>query len=144
MAPRLDKSEHPKKRAFLASYAECGNISTACKAAGIARATYYLWTEHDADFSAAAAQALIEAGDKLEEHARAWATTGVATVKEVYERDDKLELQLVKREESRDISPTLLIFLLKGAKPEKYRERLDVAHSGAVVKVMDQAAWDAI
>jgi hypothetical protein len=31
-----------------------------------------------------------------------------------------------------EYSDTLLIFLLKGARPEKYRERADVRHSGKI------------
>ena len=142
MADR-NNMQQAKKDAFLAAYAECGNISTACLAAKVNRVTYYRWSEHDADFSAAAALALVEAGDKLEEYARQWATLGVETVKEIYELKDGA-LELVRREQDRNINATLLIFLLKGAKPEKYRERLDVNHTGAVVKTIDQRAWDAI
>jgi hypothetical protein len=134
---------HPKKRAFLAAYAESGNISAACRAIGIERHLYYHWCEHDDVFVAAAGQAYVEAGDKLEQFAREWATLGIPTVKEVYERakvkrtveggaDDGAvvvedALVLVSREVAKNINPTLLIFLLKGAKPEKYRETRDPA-----------------
>jgi hypothetical protein len=137
---------HPKKAAFLAAYAECGNISTACKAADINRNTYYVWAEHDGGFAAAAAQARQDAAEKLEAFAREWATLGIPTVKEVYERAKVQRevkggeadgatvvedaLILVSREESRNISPTLLIFLLKGAMPEKYKDRQQTEHVG--------------
>jgi hypothetical protein len=133
-----DASRHPKKAAFLAAYRVSGNISTACIAAGIHRSTYYDWTEKDDAFTPAAQQALAEAGDLLEQHARDWATIGVPTVKEIYENG-----VLTRREVSRDLSPTLLIFLLKGAKPEKYRERLDVTQT-QVTKTLDAAAWDSV
>lgn len=41
---------------------------------------------------------------------------------------DALEDEAVRRALSS--SDTLLIFLLKGARPDKYRERTDVQHSG--------------
>lgn len=134
-----DSTRHPKKDAFLAAYRVSGNISTACTAAGLHRSTYYDWTEKDERFALEARQAYNEAGDLLEQHARDWATVGVPTVKEIYE-DGKL----VRREESRDISATLLIFLLKGAKPEKYRERLDVQQSEKAVKAIERDAWEAV
>lgn len=136
-------TEQAKKR-FLAAYALTGVILHACRAAKVGRTTYYEWTESDPDFSAAAGFALAEAGDRLEQHAIEWATVGVKTIKEVYERNDKGDLVLVKREESRDVSPTLLIFALKGAKPEKYRERVEHSHVGPVVKAIDREAWEAV
>lgn len=133
-----DKIQHPKKRAFLAAYAKCGIIGTACRLAGINRWTYYHWSEHDADFSTAAGRAKADAADLLEEEALQRATVGRPTVKEVWEQQTvvdasgamRQEFMLVKREVSEGVSDTLLIFLLKGAKPEKYRERLDVQHTG--------------
>lgn len=124
----MDKTTHAKRR-FLAVYSRTANIRASCAAAKIGRSTYYLWSEHDAEFSAAAAQAREDAGDLLEQQAIRWATTGIPTIKEVYERNDRGELVLVRKERSKDISPTMLIFLLKGAKPQKYRERLE--HSAA-------------
>lgn len=121
---------HPKKRAFLAAFAERGNIVHACRAAKVGRQTYYDWTEHDEEFALAAKIAQAEANDRLELVAYEWATVGVPTVKEIYEGD-----VLVRREVSKDISPTLLIFLMKGAKPEKYRERVDLNVATPVAKV---------
>lgn len=148
---------HPKKRAFLASYARCGNIAMACRAAGVSRRIYYVWTEGDAAFAAAAGLALADAGDYLEEVAFERATVGVQSVKEVYERGQPIAYDvatrepclwaesLVRREVSRTISDTMLAMLLNGAKPEKYKRRLE--HSGAIggsVKVLDREAWEAL
>ena len=160
MPVQRNDMQQAKKAAFLAAYAECGNITTASKAVGIDRITFYRWSEHDDAFAQAAQRAYLQAGDRLEEHARAWATIGVPTVKEIYERhkvkrtveggkDDGAEvfedaLVLVSREEARHISPTLLIFLLKGAKPEKYKERAEFTHNGPAVKALSDAAWEAV
>lgn len=139
-----DRIQHPKKRAFLAAYAKCGIIGTACRLAGLNRWTYYHWSEHDADFVAAAGRARADAADLLEEEALQRATIGRPIVKEVYERGPDGEPVLVRREVGEGVSDTLLIFLLKGAKPEKFRDRLDVNHSGTVVKAIDREAWESV
>jgi hypothetical protein len=116
---------HPKKRAFLTSYAVAGNITLACEAAGIGRRTYYDWTEHDQEFSAALGLAREEAADRLEDAARQRAVAGVVKETPIY-HDGHLIDTVVETK----YSDTLLIFLLKGVRPEKYRERLDVQHTG--------------
>lgn len=137
--PRSDRIGHPKKRAFLAAFAETGNISLSCQAAGVRRSTYYEWTEHDGAFGVALAAAREAAIDKLEEEARRRAVEGVTRETGVYHNG-----KLIATEVEIKYSDTLLIFLLKGLRPEKYRERMDVTGTGAVVKVVDRDAWEAI
>jgi len=60
------KIGHPKKHAFLAAYADSGNIRASCKAAGVVRQTYYDWQEQDDHFSTACGLAKAEYGDALE------------------------------------------------------------------------------
>lgn len=90
-----------KKKAFLAAFAFCGNVTHACLNSKVGRRTHYEWLEKDAKYAAAFESAQDEAADNLEEEARKRAMGG---------------------------SDTLLIFLLKGALPEKYRERYE--HTG--------------
>jgi terminase small subunit-like protein len=97
----FDKIRHPKKRAFLGRYAESANVRQACEAVGINRQTHYNWLKSDPDYAEAFERAKDEAADRLEELARSRASAG---------------------------SDTLLIFLLKGARPDVYRERYE--HSG--------------
>lgn len=61
------KMQHPKKRAFLAAYANSGNIRISAMAAGVHRLTYYQWCEHDERFKVACEQAKAEYGDLLED-----------------------------------------------------------------------------
>lgn len=89
------------KKAFLAAYAETGNVSAALRASKVGRTTHYQWVKTDPDYKAAVDAAEEEAGDALEAEARRRAFAG---------------------------SDTLLIFMLKGAKPSKYREKFE--HSG--------------
>ena len=106
---------HPRKRAFLAAYAECGNVTTAAELSKVRRSTVYLWRESDPAFVEAMAAAEEQAADLLEQEARRRAHAGVD--EPVFYKGD--ECGVVRR-----YSDTLLIFLLKGARPEKYRERI--------------------
>lgn len=120
------KSAHPKKRAMLAALALTGNVTAACQKAKVGRRTHYEWVADDEEYAAAVHEAMNEAGDRLEEEARRRAETGV--VEPVYGRVGKD--QDGKIGTVRKYSDTLLIFLLKGAKPDKYRERAEVKHTG--------------
>lgn len=105
---------HPKKRAFLAAYAECGNVTQAAEIAGIERSRHYQWKCEDPDYAEAFAAAEEQAADRLEQEARRRAVEGVE--KPVFQGGKQVGVV-------REYSDTLLIFLLKGALPEKYKER---------------------
>jgi hypothetical protein len=93
---------------FLRALARRGVVSDACRAARVDRTTAYDARRNHPDFAAAWAAALEEAMDAL-------------------------ELEAVRRATRRARpSDTLLIFLLKGGRPQKYRERIDHRHTGAV------------
>lgn len=102
------------KADFLESFAQTGNVSASCRAAGIHRSTVYQWQEIDDQFAAAFRQAEIEAVDALETEARRRATGYDTTIVD----KDGAEHTVTK------YSDVLLIFLLKGARPEKYRDQL--------------------
>ncbi|HET8626735.1 MAG TPA: hypothetical protein VFL91_04920 [Thermomicrobiales bacterium] len=104
---------HLKKRAFLAAFAENGNASRAAALAGVHRAQHYRWLAADPDYAAAFREAREHAADRLEEEARRRALAG---------------------------SDTLLIFLLKGARPEKYAERRRHERADELVRVYRAAA----
>jgi hypothetical protein len=95
---------HPKKRAFLAAYSICGSLTQAAKRAKIERRIHYHWLR-DPDYAEAFAEAREQAGDALEDEAMRRAHAG---------------------------SDTLVIFLLKGFRPERYRERFDARLSGEI------------
>src|SRR5690606_8186693 len=99
---------HPKKRAFLLAYMQTGVVTAAAKAAKIDRRTVYNWLDSDPDFADAMEQAKEAVVDMLEQEAIKRATTGK--------------------------SDTLLIFLLKGMKPEKYSDRIraELEHTGGI------------
>lgn len=104
---------HPKKRAFLAAYAECGTIIQAAEIADITRKTHYDWLAEDPDYVKACQDAYLQAGERLEQEARRRAVKG--TKKPVFYKGEECGTVT-------EYSDTLLIFLLKGAMPQKYKE----------------------
>ena len=110
------KSDHVKRAAVLAALAETGNGAKACASAEIGRTAFYEWVK-EPDFAKAADDAMEQASDKLESEARRRAHDGV---------DEPVWFQGMQCGTVRKYSDTLLIFLLKGAKPDKYRERTSV------------------
>ena len=66
MADELHEITHPKKRAFLAAYAECGVISHAAEAAGVSRRMHWNWLKGDSEYAEAFVEAKKDAADALE------------------------------------------------------------------------------
>jgi hypothetical protein len=85
----------PWKKAFLTALENTGTIRTAAKAANVHYTTVYREKKDDPDFAAAWENSIEVAADTLEDEARKRAFAG---------------------------SDVLLIFLLKGMRPEKFRE----------------------
>lgn len=121
----------PKKKAFLAALAETGNVSRAAEVAGVDRRTHYRWLKEDEDYAERASDAMDQAADYLEGEARRRATEGLRQYK--FDKGVPI-LHPVTKEPyyEHSYSDTLLIFLLKGARPEKYRDRQQVEHSGSI------------
>jgi hypothetical protein len=110
----LNTIKHPKKRLFLEIYANSGRASIACRAVGIGRSTEWLWRKRDSQFAALREQAHAMAVESMEDEARRRAVDG--TVEPVF-AGGKVCGSI------RRYSDSLLIFLLKAAKPEVYRDR---------------------
>lgn len=109
---------------FLAALSELGNVKAAVEEAGVSRAFVYEERNRDAEFARAWESALETAADVMEREAFRRAVEGVD--------EPVFSPKGFKVGTVRKYSDTLLIFLLKGARPEKYRERQDVAHSGSI------------
>ncbi len=112
----IRQSVQRKRSLFLAHYAKLCVVGRAAEATGIGRQTIYDWIEGSPDFKAAfdsARQGIVE---KLE----------LEAIRRAYDGWD--EPVFYKGEQQgliRKYSDTLLIFLLKGAAPDKYRERFE-------------------
>lgn len=111
------------KLVFLKELQRTGIVGTACKKAKISRSTAYKTRDEDVDFAAAWDIALDDATDNMEQEA--WRRGVKGTVKPVYQGKEHVG-------DIREYSDTLLIFMLKGIRPDKYRERTDVHHSGKI------------
>lgn len=100
------------QRAFLAAYANCASITKAAKAAGLDRRAHYDWLEHDPDYPAKFDAATEQAAQALEDEATRRAYDGVLQA-EFY--------QGKAVGTKRVYSDGLMMFLLRGMKPKKYR-----------------------
>ena len=100
----LPEITHPKKKAFLLAYINCGTIKSAAKAAGIERTTHYYWLA-DPEYQQAFNTASLMAGQSLQDEA----------VRRAFKGSDRL-----------------LMFLLKGAMPDKYKERRQIQSESKV------------
>ena len=110
----------PKKaERFLKMLRETGgNVTRACEAASMGKSAVYDWKRDDAEFAAQWDEA-VEAGiEELEEEARRRAFRG--TDEPVFYKGEECGV-------IRKYSDTLMIFLLKGNRPEKYRENINVS-----------------
>ncbi len=114
----------PEKRAkFISSLAEGASITEAAKSAGVCRMTVYRLRESDPDFAEAWDDALEAGTDLIEDEALRRATKG--TLKPVFHKGEHVG-------DIREYSDTLTIFLLKGRRPDKYRDNAKVEHSGEI------------
>lgn len=145
MSDETLQNSTPKKRprwakAFLVALAEFGNVRHSCEVAGIDRKTAYNLRDADKTFATDWEQAQEEAADLLEQEARRRAERGVQRLKfhkgspimvpaigadRLPIKDDDGKFVMVPYVEH-EYSDTLMIFLLKGIRPEKYRERQEI------------------
>ncbi len=127
---RFPEITHPKKRAFLGAFCATGNVSRAAELAGITRRTHRNWLEADKVYQAAFADATEEAADRLELEATRRAHDGLIRYKFHSKSGRVLRHPVTKKPYfEHEYSDTLLIFLLKGLRPEKFREKFE--HTGA-------------
>lgn len=103
---------------FLAATTKVGTVRAAARIAKINETTHRRWMKSDPKYSEAFANAKEIGIQELEDEARRRAMKG---------------------------SDTMLIFMLKAARPAIYRERVDVDHSGAVgIKFYAEAPIDRV
>jgi hypothetical protein len=123
------------EKAFITAFANTGNVRAACAAVQIDRATAYRRRSRSTRFAEQWAAAKEEAADVLEAAAFQRATQGVD--RPVYGRvGSGKEATTQQVGTVKEFSDLLLIFLLKGLRPEKYRERHEV-------RKVDDASVDA-
>jgi hypothetical protein len=117
-----------KKREFLIAFINCaGQVGRAAEEAGITPKTSWNWRQKDPAFADAFEKAKGMAAEVLEQEAVRRAFEGVEEPVGWFRGEPGGHV--------RKYADTLLIFLLKGMMPEKYRERTDVNLKGAVANL---------
>lgn len=114
MANLLLPIKDAKKAIMLETMALKGSVRAGVMASGISYPTHYNWMKDDPEYAAAAKMAQELYADRLEEEADRRAVEGIDV--NHYGKDG----QVVATEKK--FSDLLLIFKLKGARPEKYRD----------------------
>ena len=106
-----------KQRAFFAAFRETGNVCLACVAAKVARSSHYRWLDESAVYREAFESAREDAADTLEAEA----------YRRAVERVEKLTgwYKGVAGGSVLEYSDNLLMFLLKGIRPDKFKDRVE-------------------
>ena len=123
---KMTAAKKKRQDAFLKEFKICATVTHAVRAAGIGRQTHYDWLKKDEEYQVAFAEAEIAATDALVAEARRRATEGVE--EPVYYKGEVVGT-------IQKYSDTLLIFLLKGALPEVYRERYEISGGDKPIRV---------
>jgi hypothetical protein len=110
-----------KQRQFLARIADGWSITDGAKAVGVRRETIYAHKAADPAFAAALTAAVDAGTDVLEDAARQRAVDGVVHETPIYHQGKPVGKVVETK-----YSDSLLIFLLKARRPEKYRDQVDV------------------
>lgn len=126
----------PRHRAaFLEALKEGYSVSHASARVGWDRSTLYKNRQRDSEFAAAWDEAIEAGTDKLEDEARRRAVEGVN--KPVIYKGEITESY-------REYSDTLLMFLLNGRRPERFRQRASIEHTGKGGGPIEHLSVDAI
>jgi hypothetical protein len=138
--PRItDKTVAAKKAAFLRVFMDTASITRACEIVGMNRERHYTWLEKDPDYKARFAVAVDRAADRLEDEGVRRAKRGTekwvmykgqpcydvkrdANGEPIRDKDGRFELDMRKPLVIREYSDVLLMFMLKGLRPDKYRD----------------------
>lgn len=110
-----------QKVRFVRRLAETGNVAASCRRVRVTRSVAYEWREADPAFAKLWDEALEIATDALEAEARRRAVQGWK--EPVFHQGKRVGA-------IRKYSDRMLEILLKGHRPDKFRERVDMKHSG--------------
>ena len=116
-------TEYEDLQLFLTALREVPNITRACRV--ISRTPGYIrdWRKRDPAFDKAVTEALDDGIDSLEAEVHRRAFEGI---------EKPIVFQGVVTDTYKEFSDGLAQFLLKAHRPEKYRERSEVQHTGSV------------
>lgn len=131
---RQPRPERPStklaKSRFLAAFKLSGIIQHGCSEAGVSRATVRKWLEKDEKFRQKFLDAQEGAADVVE--AELWKRAVVGEEEDVFNRHGEV---IGTRRKKSDI---LLMFLMKGMRPQKYKERMESSETNERVKQIEE------
>lgn len=118
-----EELDNPKKVAYLAAYSILGSVTYSCKCAGITNPLIYTWKKDDPLFVEYYEMAEQAHTEYMEIEAQRRAVMGVP--EEVYYQGEVVG-------HKRNYSDSLLQFLLKGKRPDKYgnTSKLEIKNQG--------------
>lgn len=131
---RTIRTKKNRDKLLAAVERHAGHVTRACRAAKLSRTAVWEWASADEDFKAALDAAIDRGADLLEDEAIRRAREG--TKKPVYQ-GGKLVGYV------QEYSDTLLMFLLNGKRPERYKHRSELTGKdgkplvGSVVPVLN-------
>jgi hypothetical protein len=111
--------------AYIAALAETGMHTRAATAAGISHCQAYKHRQSDIEFAAKCEEAMKVASESLEAEARRRAQEGVRRLK-FYQGEAILDPETGRPYVEHEYSDALTMFLLKGERPDKYKDRSEV------------------
>lgn len=116
-----------QQRKLLMAYARCGSISKAWAQAEVSAPNHYKWLKEDPSYREVFQEAQDQVGDMLEDVAIGRAVDGIE--RPVFYQGEVCGYV-------REYSDGLLKFLLKGAKPHKYQDRIDLTSRGHSLNII--------
>jgi hypothetical protein len=132
-----------KHTAFLKAFRKCGSITLAAQAAKVDRTQHYVWLEKREGYREEFNAACREVAQGLEDEAIERATKGVFEPNQyqgefVYPKKKRVNPETGEEEIVQGKTPlgvwkksdSLLMFLLKGLNPQRYRDRVSAEVSG--------------
>jgi len=120
------KATPADRQKFLDALAETGIVTIAAKSAGITRTSVYAWRAEEPEFRAEWEKALELGLDAMEDEGRRRAMHGVR--RSIYYQGQEVGSQ-------QDFSDVLLMFMLKGRRPEIFKDRMHVEHEAVRDKI---------
>jgi hypothetical protein len=116
--PRRIKRTKPIKERIIAALREGLSPTYAVRKAGLSRAEAYRWRKEDSEFKRQWEEAVSEGVDLLEDEAQRRAVDGY-NVRDIYNKNREVIGQV------RKYSDSLLMFLLKSRRPERYNRPVE-------------------
>ena len=121
--PKVNLITPKKKEEFIGDFRTTGNITKSARNLGLTRQAIYQWMEKDEAFKEAVDNAAEEALDLMEAECKRRAEEGC---------DRPVFYQGNECGAIREYSDTLMMFFLKGNRPDKYKDRTDINVTGTL------------